>query len=224
MITEADNQMLQWTKDVLGEGIASLNPPARDMKGRGVGIHLLEVVPEPTPRTAARPRLQLWLKYLITSWADSAGEAHHLLDQLFEAAMQHPDFEIQAEMPGSSCWQAFGVPPQPCLTLRTRAWKELTPKPVKLVFKTVLEKVLSGPLEGVVLGPQAIPIAEAVVELPALNLSTRTDPYGQFRFANVPLGGGLSNLRVQAKGREMTVDLSDSAAYTPLAIQFEMEE
>jgi hypothetical protein len=224
LIAEADNQMLQWTKDVLGEAIASLNPPAKERQGRGVGIHLMEVVPEASERAAARPRLQLWLKYLITSWADSVGEAHHLLDQLFEAALQHPDFEVQAEMPSPASWQAFGVPPQPCLTLRTRAWKELTPKPVKLVRKTVFEKVLSRPLEGVVLGPEAIPIAEATVELPALHLSTRTDPYGQFRFANVPVGSGLRHLLVRAKGREMTVDLGTSAAPSPLAIQFEMEE
>jgi hypothetical protein len=224
LIAEADDRMLKWTQEVLGEAIASLNPPAKERQGRGIGIHLLEVVPEPTERATARPRLQLQLKYLITSWADSVGDAHHLLDQILEAAMQHPDFEIQTEMLTSSAWQAFGVQPQPCLTLRTRAWKELTPKPVKLVRKMVLQTVPGIPLLGVVLGPEAIPIAGAIVELPALNLSTRTNPNGRFRFANVPASGGLHNLLVRAKGREMNVDLGDSAATEPLAIQFELEE
>jgi hypothetical protein len=224
LIAETDDRMLKWTQEVLGEDIASLNPPARERQGRGVGIHLLEVVPEPTERATARPRLQVRLKYLITSWADSVGGAHGLLDRLLEAAMQHPDFEIQNDMLSCADWQAFGVPPQPCLTLRTRGWKELTPKPVKLVRKSVLQTVPGVPLLGVVFGPEAIPIADAFVELPALNLSTRTNPNGQFRFANVPASGGLHNLLVRAKGREMTVDLGDSAATEPLAIQFEIEE
>lgn len=224
MITEADNQILEWTKAVLGEPIGILNPPASERQGRGVGIHLLEVTPETIERSATRPRLQLWLKYLITSWADSTAEAHHLLDQLFEAAMQHPEFEIQTELPGPAWWQAFGSVPQPSLALRTRAWKELAPKPVKLVRKSIVETVPGRPLEGVVIGPEDIPIADAAVELPALNLSTRTGPHGEFHFANVPVSSGLRTLRVRARGREMNVDLSKLSTSSTLSIHFQIEE
>jgi len=224
VIPEADNQMLQWTKDVLGEAIASLNPPAKEQQGRGVGIYLLEVDAEPREHVAPRPRLQLGLKYLVTSWADSANEAHRILSQLFESAMQHPDFEIHAESPSTDLWQAFGVVPQPCLTLRTRAWKELEPKAVKLVRKVVLETVPGLPLQGVVLGPEAIPICDAVVELPALKLSTRTNQHGQFEFANVPVTKGPRNLLIRARGREMTFTIDDSSEQSALSINFEIKE
>src|SRR5258708_26502395 len=54
VIPEADNQMLQWTKEVLGEAIASLNPPAKEQQGRGFGIYLLEVAAEPRANTSLR--------------------------------------------------------------------------------------------------------------------------------------------------------------------------
>src|SRR5258708_19755745 len=99
VIPEADNQMLQWTKDVLGEAIASLNPPAKEQQGRGVGIYLLEVAAEPREHVAPRPRLQLGLKYLVTSWADSANDPHRILTQLFKSAIHHPAFDIPANPP-----------------------------------------------------------------------------------------------------------------------------
>lgn len=223
MIAEVDNQILQWTKEVLGESIATLGPPAQTQKGRGVGVYLLDVMPEPREHLARRPRLQASLKYLITCWDESTSEAHRLLGELLESAMQHPEFEIVAEPPGAELWEAFGVAPQPCLTLRTRTWKELESRPVKLVRKAVFETVPGRPLQGVVLGPEAIPICDAVVELPGLHLWTRTGRHGEFEFPQVP-AIGLGNLRVRARGREMTVDLGSEAVPSPLSINFEMKE
>ena len=225
MIEEADSQILQWTKDVLGETIASLNPSAEQQRAsRGVGIRLLEILPEPRDRATARTRLQLGLKYLVTSWAESATEAHRILGQLFEAAMQHPEFEIQPESPSAAFWQAFGVAPQPCLMLRTRAWKELETKPAKMVRKVVLDTVLGSALRGVVVGPEGIPICDASVELPLLNLSTRTDRRGEFEFENVPSSKTPRNLLIRARGREMTISIDDQTSQSPLSINFEMKE
>ena len=227
MITEADNQMLQWTKDVLGESIGSLTPPAKERQGRGVGIHLLDVVPEPRERGAPRPRLQLWLKYLMTCWADSAGEAHRMLGELFLAALQHPDLEVQSDVPSATMWQAFGVPPQPCLVVRSRVWQELPIKSVKLVRKTVIETVQVAPLHGVVIGmldKLEAPLSEAAVELPALGLSTRTDEEGHFHFPSVPLSIDLGGLLVRARGREMTQQLESFDRQLPLSVHFLMEE
>ncbi len=223
MIAEADQRIVEWTKEVLGEAIATMGPPVQGQKGRGVGVYLLDVMPEPREHVAARPRLQACLKYLITCWDESGAEAHRLLDKLLEAAMQHPDFEIVAESLSPTLWRAFGVAPQPCVMLRMRTWKELETKPVKLVRKVVMDTVPGRPLYGVVLGPEAIPICEAYVELPSLRLTTRTDRQGRFEFANVPAGGGIGNLQVRARGREMTVDLHD-AAPSDLTINFEIKE
>jgi hypothetical protein len=224
VISEADKQILEWSERAVGESIAVLVAPASEKQGRGVGIYLLDVEPEPREHAAFRPRLQVWLKYLITCWADSMADSHLLLGLLLEAGMQNPDYELVAEPPSPALWQALGVAPQPSLTLRTRAWKELESKPVRMVRKVVLETVPWRPLQGVVFGPEQIPLCDADVELPALHLSTRTDRNGQFEFVNVPVSGGLRSLTVRARDQEMTVSVQDAAAASPIAIQFEMKE
>lgn len=223
MIAEADSQILKWAKDVLGESIAVLGPPAREHKGRGVGIHLLEIAPQPREHAANRPRLQASLKYLVTSWADTQEEAHRILGQLLEAAMLQSEYEVHAEAIAPEVWSGFGLSPQACLVLRARIWKELEQKPKKLVRKMVLETVPGRPLQGVVLGPDDTPISDADVEFLRLNLSTKTDPYGRFEFANVPMQMGARGLRVRARGQEMTVDLSDADEQSPVSIHFELE-
>ena len=225
MIAEADSQILQWTKEVLGESIAVLGPPANAQKGRGVGIHLLEVLPQPREHAAIRPRLQASLKYLVTSWATTQEEGHKLLGQLLEAAMLQSDYEVQAESLPSETWSAFGVYPQACLVLQARVWKELERKPAKLVRKLVLETVPGRPFRGVVVGPDEIPLSDADVEFLHLNLFTKTDPYGRFEFVNVPMQVGVRSLRVRARGQEMTIELKDEAdEQSPVSIHFDLKE
>jgi len=221
-ISNTDSATLQWAADVLGETIASLGLPAVKPEGRGVGIHLLEMTAEPITRGTQRQRLQLSLKYLIAAWGDAISAAHDLLGKLLFGAMQEPDFEIEPETPGIQFWQAHSLPPQPCFVIRRRVWLELAPKPVKLVRKSIVESVPVQSLQGVVYGPGGIPLCDAVVRLPALNRSTRTGRHGEFNFETVP-PNNLGQLRVEAKGRELAIDLSAVAAPSPLAIHFEME-
>ena len=76
-------------------------------------------------------------------------------------------------------------------------------------------------LEGVVLGPQELPVVGARVELPALRLSTRTDSKGGFRFSAVPAQPASKLLRVTAKGRELSVQTEADAGRQPMVIHFD---
>ena len=65
-----------------------------------------------------------------------------------------------------------------------------------------------------------MPLMNARVEYPALNLYTRTDSSGKFRFTTVP-PKPPPELRVQAKGKELSITAdARSLAGEPLVIQF----
>jgi hypothetical protein len=63
------------------------------------------------------------------------------------------------------------------------------------------------------------PLCDAVVRLPAINRSTRTGRHGEFNFETIP-PSNLGQLRVEAKGRELAIDLSTVAAPSPTGDSF----
>ena len=86
----------------------------------------------------------------------------------------------------------------------------------------------AGPSEallGRVVGPGDVPIPGAVVELPTLKLSTRTDSRGCFRFPFVPALNTLGGLEVRAKGEVLHVG-AEALAPTegPLVIRLPLKE
>jgi hypothetical protein len=79
-------------------------------------------------------------------------------------------------------------------------------------------------LVGQVVGPRDIPIMNARVELPALDLVTNTDSNGHFRFARVPDAPGKRTLRVLAKGQEFSVNTEQASSdKEPFVIHLQLE-
>lgn len=225
LIQEADNRIREWAGSVVGEPIVTLGPPPKEPSGRGVYLYLSEIKVEPTQRGPRQSRLQVRLRYLITAWDEKPEEAHRLLGTLLEAAIDHPDFLLDWDTPAPEFWYALGVPPQPCLCLGYRAMKEVPRQPVKFVRKVVIETAPAGSLQGVILGPEDIPLSEALVEIPSLNLSSKTDHRGRFGFHAVPAGTLPGTMRIRTKGREVTVDLNRFRNDgSPFTVHVEMEE
>jgi hypothetical protein len=75
------------------------------------------------------------------------------------------------------------------------------------------------PLEGVVLGPQDTPIMDALVELPALNLSVLTDDRGRFRFAGAPMS---ASTKLFATKNHVRVGI-DAGHTRPVTIRIPLE-
>jgi hypothetical protein len=76
---------------------------------------------------------------------------------------------------------------------------------------------------GTVVGPDALPIAAAQVELPAFGRVTETDPAGQFRFPGVPADLIGQIIRVRARGVERTFRLS-AGDESPWILRMSFEE
>jgi len=180
---------------------------------RGLGFHLLEVLPTPTPRTPKRPPLQLTLRYLVTADADTPREAHRLLGTLAFAALENPEFEVEVEPLAPAAWTAIGAAMRPAIVLRIPLRKDRPEPPVHRVrMPLVLRNAPMRPWAGLVVGPGDLPIVGARVESPDLGQAVETDLRGRFRFPGVPVGMPMKRLRVSAKGLVLDVNLERPAA------------
>jgi len=72
-------------------------------------------------------------------------------------------------------------------------------------------------LPGVVYGSDGAPLADAIIRLPALNRTTRTGKFGEFQL-EILTTEYLSELEIEAAGREIAVDLN--TVQVPIAIHF----
>ena len=206
MIDEVDHRMKSWVGRVLGDAPVSLVAPDRDSVDRGVGLYLLELAPAPPPRTSRRPPLRVSLCYLVTAGGDSPERAHHLLGELVFAALEEPDFEVDLSPVPVPLWTALGVPPRPAFRVRVPLERERPMPAVPRVKEPLITRAVpSVALPGRVVGPGDIPIPGALVELPSMGLSVRTDTKGRFRFASVPADTPLGRLEVRAKGEVLAV-------------------
>jgi hypothetical protein len=224
MIDQVDERLRKWVQETLGI-LPSLAPPGDTASDGEINLYLLELAERPPARGARRPPLQMTLRYLVTAWANQPEEAHRLLGKLTFAAMEHPDFEVKLNPIPAETWKALGVIPRPSFVLQVPLRKEQPTPPTQYVREPLVVQatpVIS--LVGTVLGPKDVPIARATVEIPALQLSTRTDAKGQFTFANVPADPLPKKLRVKAKGRELDVTTEQLTPDEPFVIRFNLFE
>jgi hypothetical protein len=226
VIDEVDRRLGSWAENVLGAGPASPHPPDPSAKGRGVSLYLLDLVQRPPARSAPQPHLDLTLRYLVTTWAETPPEAHRMLAELLFAAASSGEYEVEVGSPGVEMWSALHVPPRPAFVLRVPLRKDLPVRRAPLVRRPMeFEIAPAGPLTGVCVGPEQIPLTGALVEVPSLNVSTRTDHDGRFAFASVPRAATYLLVRATAKGRTITVDAAGrGGGAEPLVIQFDMTE
>jgi hypothetical protein len=224
VIDEIDRRLESWAENVVGAGLTSLALVEPPPGGRGVSLYLLDLVHQPAARDVPQPYLDFTLRYLVTAWSQDSAEGHRLLADLLVAAAANAEYEVELGSPPLEMWTALKIPPRPAFVLRVPARKELPVRRARMVRRPLtLEIAPAGPLIGFCLGPEAMPLTGALVELPALNVSTRTDHDGRFAFTAVPRDTQHLVVRATAKGKTITMDAGARAAGAkPLVIQFDM--
>lgn len=206
MIDEVDQRLKGWVGEVVGDIPIFLAAPERESRGHGVRLYLLELGAAPPARSVRRVPLQFSVCYLVTVDAETPERAHQLLGELVFAALEAPGFEVDLSAPPLELWTALGVSPQPAFRLRLPVRRERAEPNVRRVsFPLVTQSVKNEVLVGRVVGPGDVPIPGALVELPSLKLSTRTDARGGFRFPLVPSLESIGRLEVRAKGEVLQV-------------------
>lgn len=219
MISEADARLRSWAREVLGEVQVSTSPPGEEDQGKGVSLYLLSLDKDAPAQTAHGRRLGLDLRYLATAWAPSETEAHELLGELASAALRSGVQEVTFDPLSPEAWRAFGVPPMPSFRLRVPITVEIEERPVKRVLEPlVLKQSPLTTLRGRVVSASDRAVPDVAVEIPNLDLRTRTDGDGRFRFQAVPSEPPVTTLRVHGKGVGGMVRLEE-APPEPLIIR-----
>lgn len=223
MIDSIDAQLQTWVQSVAGDALVTFAPPSTEAAGAlRVHVYLLNVVPGLTRTNLPSNNAvsELLLRYLITVDSADPAAAHHLLGELAFAALENTGFEVDADALPPGLWRAFGIPPQPALLLRVPLQRARPQAPAPLVRQPLaVDTTTITALTGRVVGPDAVPLSGATVELPGLHLRQTTDPSGRFHFPTVPRSEQHS-LRIRAKGREMTIDVEPSSLGQPVIIRF----
>lgn len=226
MIDKIDLTIGNWIRNVLPGIAVSLRPPLASETGQGVGLYLLGLIPTAPGRGLRQPPTRIVLRYLVTTWADEQEKAHQLMGDLVFAALENAEIEVELEPVPLDVWTAFGVTPRPSFVLRVplqRARTQEVAPPVRQPLVIKASPMRS--LDGLVVGPGNIPLMNARVELPALQLATETDFKGRFHFAAVPAEPRDTLLRVRARGREFSVSANHTGNSTePLVIQLQLTE
>jgi hypothetical protein len=225
MIEQVDNNLAAWVRDVLKGVTVSLAAPDDSHEGIGISLYLLEFAQSPVLRGGPkRLPLQFSLRYLVTSWAEETADAHRAIGQLIFAAMEHPEYQIDFEPAPVALWSAFGISPRPSVILTAPVRLE-RPEPVVPVVR-VPPIVKGAPVVsffGRVLGPDDIPLANIAVEFPPLQLSTRTDNKGYFKFSGIPGGSDAVQLRLKGKGKVLDIEVKPaSSAENPAVINWDV--
>src|SRR5947207_2475668 len=185
----------------------------------------MDVIPSPPPRTARKVRLQVSLRYLVSTWSDDPAGAHKLLSDLLFAALANPDFSVEPGPIPIEMWTSLGIPPRAAFLMRVPLAKDLPERKSKYVRQVVLQTSPGTSVTGLVMGPGDVALSGALVQLPALNLAVRTDPRGRFQFSNIPAESSDQILRVSAKGREQSFRMAEHMGSDGIVrIQFQLEE
>ncbi|MSP13085.1 MAG: carboxypeptidase regulatory-like domain-containing protein [Chloroflexi bacterium] len=231
VIEHADQRLKEWATTVLqGAGRQqtpiSLALPDDGQAGSGVSMYLLDLAPISPAGHARRLPLQISLRYLVSTWADNPAESHHLLGILVFAALEDPQFEVDLEPAPIATWAAFGVKPRAAFLLRVPLRLDRPEPSTKFVRRPlVIKAAIMIPFHGQVLTTNDIPLAGAVVELPALQVSTRADVNGYFRFSAVPAAPPIQQVTVKAKGQAQNFTVNQAASdHELLVIHFDIRE
>lgn len=208
MPSDSHDELVAWVRGISDVPISFTPPRPEPAEEAGVNLYLLEMRGNLALSPARPDRRQLELGYLVTAWADDPSEARQLLIDLCFAAMEQPGMEVELDPVDVRLWLAFGVPPQPSFRVNVPLSRG-RPKPeVKPVLKPLLvEPAALSTIWGAVRTPDDSAVPEARVEVPRLGRVTTTDRHGLFRLDGIPSGRRPVQIRVRARGREVTHDV-----------------
>lgn len=215
-------RLQRWVRDTLGDVEVVQAPPgavAERPVPRRVQLHLHELQPAPAVRGPRGMPLRFAARCLVCTDGPDPAVAADDLGRLVFAALDTPGWEVDFDAPAPACWSAWGTAPRPTFGLRAVMQRE---RP-KVAVPTVRAPLTLTPsavvrLQGIVVGPNELPLANARVELQALGRVALTGPDGRFVLDGVPVGGPL-RVQVRARGAVQAYEIDSGGDGTPVMLR-----
>ncbi len=185
----------------------------------GIDIRLIGVAPRFEPRSRDRLNRTMALDYLLTvRFADPLAE-HRNLAELAFAVMDVPGYELVCDRDVAQACLSIGLRASAGLILRTEARRTQELVQAPLVREPAITRFAPlGWVEGLVVGPGDVPIANAVVTLDGTDRCAITGSDGRFRFASP--ADAPSHATARAKSKEATIA---ATAGKPAVIKLPLE-
>jgi hypothetical protein len=218
MIDQIDERLKTWVQSVVGSVPVALTPPTETQADPVVHLYLMKIVPVLAAPDATRLPKQVKLHYLVVVRAADLDQAHRLLGDLILAALDSTDFDLDYDPLPAETWLALGAELQPAFVIQVPFTRERPAPNGQVVRAPMVTRATSiTSLQGVVVGPQDLPLQGILVELPTLRQYQRTDSRGRFRFPTGPADPPTKHLRLTGKGHELEVNVEQGS--DPLVIR-----
>lgn len=241
-VGEVTDRIREWIAAEYPDAEIEFSPTGRPVDKPTVCAWLVAVGELPELRSDD-PDLKFSMRYLVCTRSDDAVEADEMLATLVFSAMRRDEFDVALESPDYRLWSLLEVSPRPAFSLgakmrqsRRREPAPLVREPVRFGVATALggrasvqvtdDVTIDGVytrLHGAVIGPGDQPIAGARLELPRLDLRTRADTKGRFRFPPTICASDRQPLVVSAKRQQMSFEV-DVSQTKSLVITFQPPE
>lgn len=145
------------------------------------------------------------------------------LETLLVALDHVPGFEIEQTEPPLRLWSLLGVPPRPAAIVRADVPIILPSAPAPVVLHALqVDARPVTPREGLIIGPNGVPLPYGLVRAPLYDREVRADSGGRFRLP-LPAGDDQIALVVQVKGRSFTVNAA-VPQHGPILVHCDREE
>lgn len=186
-------------------------------KTDAIQIRLLSVRPRPEARAIVRSDI-LSLDYLIAIRTSDPLEEHRLTAEIVFGLADQAEFEVVDEPLGDAC-RNLGIAASSGLIVRGTLERVREARKVPLVRFPLDARVSDiAVIQGVVLGPEEMPVAGALVSIVGIDRFVRTGPDGRFRLVGPAAGG--ERVRVRARGVEAEAEVRPGE---PIIVNLVME-
>jgi hypothetical protein len=209
-IDQRTSELMAWLAGVVPAVPVTVLASGSAAPKSGIAVRLTRVSPIGRPRNAGTA-LELLLRYQVEVRLPDALEEQRALGEIAFAALAGSDYQVDAD-------ETDG--PVVALIAKLSRVRELKRAP--LVRKLRAEVRPGRALGGVVIGPGARPVANALVTIPGTDQRIYTDRTGRFRFEAVPTGEPGIKLMVWARGTQVAVDAAADMASTTIELPMEI--
>ena len=219
-VDDVTRSVMSWVADALPKTPVEVRSIGDSATGNGAVIRLLDVTPLSLPR-AERAPLLLRLDYLVSVHLDNPLAEHRAIGELIFSALGFPELVVGTAAELAAIRGRLNLPAGPSVLVSKRLPRERAeqPRPMVRHAPSVHAEPVAA-LEGVVIGPNDFPVADAVVEIPMLNLSALTNLQGRFRFAAAP--SSAAPIRLTARKRQARIEVEAPPGH-PLTIRLPLE-